>query len=304
MELAKYATRLIEIESIIGAWEAIPAQTQKLNLMVAEWGDPKAEATHTYLLIHGLTASKEWWHTVATKMLAQSAEPIRIIAFDLRGRGNSDKPEGVYYHMEASGADIIGLLNALGIEGAINVAGHSLGAHIGVYLTSRYPERVRKLALVDGGMRLAPDAIQSIGSSLARLGKVFPDFAAYTAGMRSSGIFKEWSAAVERAYRYDCAEVEGGVMCKVSKGAIESELANMQSYYDNLAGYYPAIKVPVVVLRAPKPTVSGLNPFLQPEIMTEVEQTLGGGMQVIEVGDTNHFSILIEPSDAMIKALL
>jgi pimeloyl-ACP methyl ester carboxylesterase len=304
LELTKYTTRLVEIESNIAEWNGIPAQTQKLNLMVAEWGDPNVDSAHTYLLVHGLTANKEWWHTVAERMLAQANEPIRIITFDLRGRGESDKPEGSYYHMEASIADIAGLLKALGIEGAVNFIGHSLGAHIGIYLTSHRPELVRHLALIDGGTRLPEDVIQSIGASLGRLGLVFPDFETYTAGMRSAGIFKDWTATVEGAYRYDAKEVEGGVSSKVSKAAIEAEVANMLPFYESLPDYYPAIKVPVVILRAPKPIMPQFKPFLHPDILAEVEQALGGSMRVIEVTDTNHYSIIIETTPEMIDGLL
>src|SRR5216683_4931909 len=54
-----------------------------------EWGDPAA--TEAVILIHGITSSSLSWVRVAPRLAAQA----RVIAVDLQGHGDSDKPASV-----------------------------------------------------------------------------------------------------------------------------------------------------------------------------------------------------------------
>jgi pimeloyl-ACP methyl ester carboxylesterase len=302
-QIENYTSRLVAIESDIPAWNNCPPQTQRLHLAITEWGTPHAPPENVYLLVHGITANSQWWHALARQMMDASPAPLWIIAPDLRGRGNSDRPPAPY-SMASSTADIIGLLNALGIENPVNYVGHSLGAHIGTYFAAHHPERIRRLALVDGGARLPDDVAQSISASMNRLGKVFPSAEAYLDMLKSANIFPNWNSDVERAYAYDCVEVEGGVMSKVDKAAIEDEWRNLSRFYAEVDGYYPRIAAPTVVLRAPEPVVPGLSPFLMPDVVEIITRTVGGGAKVLNVPGTNHYTIVVQPSREMIIGIL
>lgn len=298
-----FVTHLVEVESHIPAWGQETAQTQKLKLATAEWGSTSADAAHTYLLVHGITANSAWWQALAQQLLANASEPIRIIALDLRGRGNSDKPQSPY-HMAAAASDIVGLLDALNINEPINYIGHSLGAHIGTYFASHYPERVRRLVLVDGGARLPEDVAQSIAASLSRIGRVYPDYEAYVAPLKSSSIFPEWSVDVERAYRYDWQQLDNGGGSKMPRYALDDELNNISLFYQQVDSYYPQIKAPTLILRAPKPVAAPLSPFLTSDVLQIMSDTIAGGTQVINVTDTNHYTIILYPTAEMITAIL
>jgi len=93
------------------------------------------------VLISGLGYSLWQWH----KMVPFLAEHFKVVTFDNRGVGQSDKPAGPYT-AQMLAADTVGLLDALGIENAI-IAGHSMGGFIAQALTLDFPQRVEKLVL-------------------------------------------------------------------------------------------------------------------------------------------------------------
>jgi pimeloyl-ACP methyl ester carboxylesterase len=67
------------------------------------------------------------------------------ISVDLRGAGESDKPEGAY-STELFADDVAALMQVLGIDKA-HVAGVSLGAATGMWLAAKYPDKVKSLSL-------------------------------------------------------------------------------------------------------------------------------------------------------------
>jgi len=93
------------------------------------------------VLIAGLGYPKWMWH----KMLPGLAAHFRVITFDNRGVGESDKPAGPYT-AQMLAADTVGLMDALGIEKA-HVMGHSMGGFIAQALVLDTPDRVDRLIL-------------------------------------------------------------------------------------------------------------------------------------------------------------
>lgn len=73
------------------------------------------------------------------------AKHFTCISVDLRGAGESDKPEGVY-SSELFADDVAGFMQAMGIPKA-HVMGLSLGAAAGMWLAAKYPDRVKSLSL-------------------------------------------------------------------------------------------------------------------------------------------------------------
>lgn len=298
-----FTSQLVSIESSFPAWDGVPAQTQTLALAVAQWGTPEAPPARTFLMVHGITANLRWWNTLAQALVAASPTPIRLIAPDLRGRGNSDKPDNPY-SVVVNAADMLGVLDALALHEPVNYIGHSLGAHIGTVFASSYPERVRRLTLIDGGARLPDDVEQSIAPALRRLGQVYPDFEAYTAPLKAGGVVPDWNAEVDEIYRYDCTPVEGGVMSKVTKPGIDQEWSHLPAYYRMADSLYPRIKAPTLIVRAPQPIAAHLNPFLLPEVLEVMTGTIAGGARVVEIPGANHYTVLLKTTPEEIAGIL
>jgi pimeloyl-ACP methyl ester carboxylesterase len=77
--------------------------------------------------------------------VAEYAKHFTCISVDLRGAGETDKPEGSYT-TELLADDVNGLMQVLGIQRA-HITGLSLGAAAGMWLAAKYPERVKSLSL-------------------------------------------------------------------------------------------------------------------------------------------------------------
>ncbi len=97
------------------------------------------------VLVHGITSSSATWERV----IGDLARRFTVIAPDLAGHGESDKPKGDY-SLGAHASTVRDLLLALGHERA-SFVGHSLGGGIVLQLSYQFPERCERLVLVDSG---------------------------------------------------------------------------------------------------------------------------------------------------------
>jgi pimeloyl-ACP methyl ester carboxylesterase len=97
------------------------------------------------VLIHGITSSSATWERV----LPGLAEHFTVIAPDLPGHGDSDKPRGDY-SLGAHANTVRDLMLALGHERA-TLVGHSLGGGVAMQFSYQFPERCERLVLVDSG---------------------------------------------------------------------------------------------------------------------------------------------------------
>ncbi len=106
------------------------------------------------LLIHGFASNHRvnWVNPRWVETLTHDGR--RVIAFDNRGHGQSDKPsDPADYHSALMAGDARRLLDHLGIARA-DVMGYSMGARISAYLALAAPDRVRRLILGGLGDRL------------------------------------------------------------------------------------------------------------------------------------------------------
>jgi 3-oxoadipate enol-lactonase len=84
-------------------------------------------------------------HACYAFQLEEYARRFTCISVDLRGAGESDKPDGVY-STEQFADDVAALMQAIGVRRA-HVAGLSLGGATGMWLAAKHPDRVRSLSL-------------------------------------------------------------------------------------------------------------------------------------------------------------
>jgi pimeloyl-ACP methyl ester carboxylesterase len=95
------------------------------------------------VLLHGWPQSCYEWR----KIIPSLAERFTIIAPDLRGLGNSDRPL-TGYDKRTLGSDVYALVRSLGF-GKIGLAGHDWGGAVAYYLAYDHPELVERLMILD-----------------------------------------------------------------------------------------------------------------------------------------------------------
>jgi pimeloyl-ACP methyl ester carboxylesterase len=117
--------------------ETMTIRANGITLHCVVEGDGEALA-----LVHGVGASLDVWDGVAARL----CHDYRIIRYDQRGHGQSEKVPGPYVVEDFAG-DLRALLDELGIERA-HVAGHSLGGLVAQSFALDYPGRLSKLALI------------------------------------------------------------------------------------------------------------------------------------------------------------
>ncbi len=119
------------------------------------------------VLIAGVGYGAWFWHKVVPGL----AEHMQVIAFDNRGAGGSDKPDGPYT-VPMMAQDTAGLMDALGVR-QVAVMGHSLGGFIAQELAVSRPELVGKLILgatTHGGPKVIPITPEALEVLLNRQG--------------------------------------------------------------------------------------------------------------------------------------
>ena len=100
------------------------------------------------LLLHGYPQTLTMWHLVAPRL----AKSFTVVAADLRGYGDSSKPEGgndhAGYSKRAVAGDQVRGMRELGFD-SFAVVGHDRGGRVAHRMALDYPEGITKLAVLD-----------------------------------------------------------------------------------------------------------------------------------------------------------
>lgn len=135
-------------------------------------------AAHLYGPENGqpVVALHGWLDNAATfSRLAPLLDGLRIVALDLPGHGHSEhRPRGAAYNLWDYAHDVLQTAEQFGWQ-RFSLLGHSMGAIVAVLLAGAMPERVERLALIDGVIPFtgeAEGAPQKLGEALRALLKV------------------------------------------------------------------------------------------------------------------------------------
>jgi pimeloyl-ACP methyl ester carboxylesterase len=96
------------------------------------------------VLLHGYGETGDMWAPLARDL----ARDYTVIVPDLRGMGLSSQPAAGGFDKKTEAGDIAGVLASLGIRKA-DVVAHDIGNMVAFQFAARYPERVRKLVMID-----------------------------------------------------------------------------------------------------------------------------------------------------------
>ena len=120
------------------------------------------------LLLHGLLVTSHSF----TRLIPELAGERRVLAPDLPGCGDSDRPPPILcagYSARWQAAAVLELIDRLGLA-QVDIVGHSWGGAIAVCLADAAPERVRRLALVDPTLFAMPVPIEGRLAQVPGLG--------------------------------------------------------------------------------------------------------------------------------------
>jgi pimeloyl-ACP methyl ester carboxylesterase len=113
------------------------------------------------LLVHGFGGAKEDFADHVDALAARH----RVVTFDHRGHGESDKPAAAdAYSLDRMAADVLGVADGLGID-AFRLLGHSMGGMVSRRVVLAEPGRIDALVLMD----TSPGPLPSLDPELAEL---------------------------------------------------------------------------------------------------------------------------------------
>jgi len=117
------------------------ADAEPVRIAFVDYPSSKSSPKATIVLLHGFPqTSYQFRH--ALPLLAK--EGYRCIAPDYRGAGRSSKNHNDF-RKTAMAADMVALLDKLGVTEPVHLVGHDIGGMIAFALASRCPERVRSV---------------------------------------------------------------------------------------------------------------------------------------------------------------
>lgn len=264
------------------------------TLRALRWGTGDQVA----VAAHGITANAMSWKAVADAMPAGWS----LVALDLRGRGFSRDLPGPY-DADQHARDIRAALDATGAQ---VVAGHSLGAYLAAGAVSRHPGVVQRLVLVDGGLPLPsppgadPDELLALtlGPALERLRMTYADEDAYVAFFRAHpAMGPYWTPEIEDYARYDALPAADGVRARAREEAVRASGRELLTSGAEIEAAIAALDVPTDLLVAERGMVDQPDGLL-PEAAIEHALAIQPNLRVIRVPDTNHYTIVLDPTAA------
>ena len=274
--------------------ERVPGEVELAVCRAGGGSDP-------VVCLHGITAQHRAFNAAARHL-----GPSRgLVGVDLRGRGDSDKPESGY-SLETHAADVVRVLDHLGLESAV-LAGHSMGGFVALQTALEYPERVRALVLLDGGWprvespqremteeekQEAAALEEGLARAFKRLDMTFESPEAYLDFWFPDQNVKMDDLPRDLAdyYLYDLGRVEGGYRPKASRAAAEEDSPSVSSDSPT-AEEMRDVRCPVALVRASQ----GFFPGSDPLISDEVRDMMAGPLDIrteILLEGANHYTML------------
>lgn len=275
-----------------GSWKMgdVPGEVRLAFGRVGEGPEP-------ILALHGITAQHRVFNATARFL----RDPDGMVALDLRGRGNSEKPPPGNYGLDVHAQDAIRTLDHLGIERGVLV-GHSMGAFVALQVALQYPDRVKALVLLDGGWprpEEEPDeeeaaAVQEgLARAFRRLDMVFE-----TPGDYLDFWFPGQNLTLEDLppdladyYLYDLERVDGGYTPKAYREAAEEDAESVSSE-SATAAILGGVGCPVALVRAEEGFFPGSEPLISDETRDAMVKALDLRSERVLPG-ANHYTMLL-----------
>jgi lipase len=246
------------------------------------------------IAIHGLTASFLSFTGVAERLSGRRP----LFALDLRGRGDSDKPEGPY-GMAQHARDVAAAMQTLEF-GPCVIVGHSMGAFVASALAAQNPDLVSGIIMIDGGyvpdLPVGVDSTQMLDATLAlrisQLRQTYESRKAFLDFWRVQPNFppEEWNSWTEAFLDYEVSG-DATVRPKASADAVRQDVAEAFKK-DEIVRRLKTLRVPVLLLRAEKGLEPKQPPIFPDSVMKAFRECLSD-MKEEMISGTTHFTITL-----------
>lgn len=212
------------------------------HLRAALPGRPTLSAT----LIAGEGEPLLWLHPNRTNRrvfdhaIAALASPRPIFVPELRGHGDSDRPLAGY-RLEDHLADLLAFADAL-LPGRFAIIGQATGATLALFLATRLPDRVSRLALFNPALGIRP----AVNDLVQRQVAAQTGFATPEEAMAATPFSERWSDAVRRHWLATALEpAPGGRLAwrHFAPGVAETEAALVPDRWHEIAVACPVLLV-------------------------------------------------------------
>lgn len=250
-----------------------------LRVAARAFGPGDGEPT---LALHG------WLDNAASfERLGPLLPELRVVALDLPGHGRSEhRPAAAVHHFIDWVPEVAAAADALGWE-TFSIIGHSMGAGIASLTPAAFPERVRRVVLLEGAGPLAapgdtaPAQLVSALADEARAreatGKVFPDLeSAVAARVRDSDLDP---ASARLLVERGTEAADGGVRF-IHDPRLRSR-SRLRFTEEQVQAFMSAIRCPVLAVRA-------LHGWPFPEDLVRARLATIADLRVAEVEGGHH----------------
>jgi pimeloyl-ACP methyl ester carboxylesterase len=248
----------------------------RLHYVIGGMGDP-------VVLLAGWPQTWYAWR----KVMPVLAERYTVIALDLRGLGDSDKPESGY-DTQTVAEDVKGLVEQLGWE-RIFLVGHDVGSWVAYAYAALYPNTVRRLVVLDAAI---PGVTSAQAFQLSPTSKtwqfnfhVVPDLPEeLTAGRERQ--YLSWFFRTKSAQPNAIAEadIDEYIRCYTAPGAMRAGFEYYRAIFDDMTQNQEfaktKLKMPVLALGGEKATNTGMFQTMQ----RAAEDVQGGA-----IADCGHY---------------
>ncbi|MEX2180404.1 MAG: alpha/beta hydrolase [Gemmatimonadaceae bacterium] len=227
---ALYLIKNPERESLQAAARTdVPGRLVALDAGVTHYRSAGPDGGRVAVLVHGFSVPSYIWDST---LVALGDAGYRVIAYDLFGRGWSDRPDATYDGAFYD-AQLAGLLDSLRVRGPVDLFGLSFGGYVTAHFVSTHPARVRTLTLVDPTTRgrTVPTILRVpiVGHYLFQVSAV-PTMADNQASdFLHPDDFPDWAERYRPQMRYR------GFGRSLRRSLIATAAADFPAYYDAIA---------------------------------------------------------------------
>lgn len=262
-----------------------------LSLYARDYAAASGPARLPVIALHGLTRNSADFEAIAPQ-IAQSGR--RVLALDVRGRGQSDRaPDPMTYQPAVYAQDVLALLRDLGIERAVFL-GTSMGGLITMGLAAIRSKVVAAAILNDIGPEVAKDGLARIAAYAGQTVEInnWADAAAYVRNLNEVALphytDADWDAFARRTFRIGTEgtpvpDYDPDIMAPIRAAGAKALVPNLWPMFGRLARGRP-----VLLVRGET------SDLLSPAIAAKMQKR-APKMDFVEIPGIGHAPMLDEP---------